>query len=402
MRKFKRTIFFLLFLCVTSSVYAETGFTMEMLKENVRENPRWIATYEAHGRTIEVDIPIIIPDVDCIPITEVSSYPLFESQDFEDTSRFIEFEGRNDERSFEDMKLNATIIVPTLFDSVQIQADSPGDKISFSNTKESKEYLKYERSVYYPWELDDFYTVYAEENEMSLGEAYDFIEETIDLLYGESDGIAINYIEVRNRARKTNNINDYHLGDVVDYYPSGTYYIHLCQKMNGVPVYAYPFQIFDPYKLAEGKLYDDPYMPLNCLYITAEVMNRESFFMFITLMKKQSVINEDPYFVPVSTVISAIEKEIEEGRVRNVYALRLGYVCYLSRNSDTLYTLYPTWICECDYAQTAEEAGSTYFEGEGFHEGSKFALIGINAVTGELFDRRYPSQDLIYCPHSNE
>ncbi len=81
-----------------------------------------------------------------------------------------------------------------------------------------------------------------------------------------------------------------------------------------------------------------------------------------------------------------------------MYSLRLGYVCYLSRDGEAPYTLYPTWICECDYTQTAKEEGSFYFEGEGIREGTKFALVGVTAVTGELFDRRAPSQEQIYCP----
>ena len=35
---------------------------------------RWTASYEAYKRKIEVDIPIDIPEVDAVPIVQVSGY----------------------------------------------------------------------------------------------------------------------------------------------------------------------------------------------------------------------------------------------------------------------------------------------------------------------------------------
>lgn len=38
------------------------------LREQVETMGRWQKTYQAHGRTIEVDSPILVPDVDEMPI----------------------------------------------------------------------------------------------------------------------------------------------------------------------------------------------------------------------------------------------------------------------------------------------------------------------------------------------
>ena len=35
---------------------------------------RWTKTYEAYGRTIEVDVPIIVPEVDEFPVFSVEPY----------------------------------------------------------------------------------------------------------------------------------------------------------------------------------------------------------------------------------------------------------------------------------------------------------------------------------------
>ena len=44
------------------------------LRQQVEAMERWTQTYEAHGRTIEVDVPIIVPEVDEFPVFSVEPY----------------------------------------------------------------------------------------------------------------------------------------------------------------------------------------------------------------------------------------------------------------------------------------------------------------------------------------
>ena len=41
------------------------------LRQQVERMGRWTKTYEAHGRTIEVDVPIIVPEVNEFPVFSV-------------------------------------------------------------------------------------------------------------------------------------------------------------------------------------------------------------------------------------------------------------------------------------------------------------------------------------------
>ena len=43
------------------------------LREQAEALGRWSQTYEAHGRTIAVDVPVIIPEVERVPIVQVSA-----------------------------------------------------------------------------------------------------------------------------------------------------------------------------------------------------------------------------------------------------------------------------------------------------------------------------------------
>ena len=44
------------------------------LRYQVEAMGRWTKTYEAHGRTIEVDVPIIVPEVEEFPVFSVEPY----------------------------------------------------------------------------------------------------------------------------------------------------------------------------------------------------------------------------------------------------------------------------------------------------------------------------------------
>ena len=68
----------------------------------------------------------------------------------------------------------------------------------------------------------------------------------------------------------------------------------------------------------------------------------------------------------------------------------------MNEESPESYTLYPIWICECDYTQSAKEDGSVYIADAGLREGTKFTRIGFNAQTGKLLDKQNFSWNDMY------
>ena len=55
------------------------------LRQQVEVMGRWTKTYEAYGRTIEVDVPIIVPEVEKVPI--LSAVPVLPYQNWTETGR---------------------------------------------------------------------------------------------------------------------------------------------------------------------------------------------------------------------------------------------------------------------------------------------------------------------------
>lgn len=104
------------------------------------------------------------------------------------------------------------------------------------------------------------------------------------------------------------------------------------------------------------------------------------------MLEKRDTLYEEK-IVSMEKAIESIEKEIYAGRIRNVYSLKLGYVCYENKK-DISTVLYPMWIFECEYVKKPDEAES--------ETGSRHALVGVDAITGEVVDRMKPTKECKY------
>ena len=72
----KKILFVLCVLLLVPTLALASGdmVSVSELRQQVEAMGRWTQTYEAHGRTIEVDVPIIVPEVDELPIVTVQAY----------------------------------------------------------------------------------------------------------------------------------------------------------------------------------------------------------------------------------------------------------------------------------------------------------------------------------------
>ena len=71
----KITLLFCALLLVPTLALANNDMvSVSELRQQVERMGRWTKTYEAHGRTIEVDVPIIVPEVEEFPVFLVEPY----------------------------------------------------------------------------------------------------------------------------------------------------------------------------------------------------------------------------------------------------------------------------------------------------------------------------------------
>ena len=91
--------------------------------------------------------------------------------------------------------------------------------------------------------------------------------------------------------------------------------------------------------------------------------------------------------MPLATledVMQALEKRIEEGYIRDIYALRLGYVCYPDDTSPDIYALYPAWVCDCIYANSPHEQIMENIVTDAFRENFRYEQIVVDAQTCDI------------------
>ena len=380
------------------------------LRQQVERMGRWTASYEAYKRKIEVDIPIDIPEVDAVPIVQVSGYYAVDQE-----GRLTRDGTKLNKIGYDGFDIYEEDGLMTYLSTTDVTGEinvSPFDKDkgvillayynSPSNLRTHK--VKYNSKVYYPYEVDAD-EIYAEDNPQSAAAAKAYLERVLGYFYPESDNsIALRYLEVRSRGHKVKGLDDYNLGDYAKDYPMGTYALNFCQTIQGIPVYHDVGWRLDTTGNAPHELIKDAWKKTEPIMGISdnrfEFMGDDSFEMLVRWVKEVGVIEEDVPLAPLSNIISSVEDEIKKGHIRKVYALRLGYGCYITEESPETYVLYPTWICECDYVDDPkwEIDEWAYNLEKGFNKKYTFKTFVINAQTGEMDDPYLSKKEQIFCP----
>ena len=396
--------------CVCRTGSAAERVSIRELHESIEQEPRWTASYEAYKREIEVDIPIDIPEVNAVPIIQVSGYYAVDQEGCltRDGTKLNKI-GNDGFDIYEEDGLMTYLSTTDVTGEIKAASFEQDKTVLFlayynspSNLRTHK--VKYDSKVYYPYEVDAD-KIYAENNTQSAAAAKAYLERVLGYFYPESDNsIALRYLEVRSRGHKVKGLDDYNLGDYAKDYPMGTYALNFCQTIQGIPVYHDVGWRLDTTGNAPHELIKDawkktePIMGISDNYF--EFMDDNSFEMLVRWVKEVGVIEEDVPLAPLSNIISSVEDEIQKGRIRKVYALRLGYGCYITEESPETYVLYPTWICECDYMDDPkwEIDEWAYNLEKGFNKKYTFKTFVINAQTGEMDDPYLSKKEQIFCP----
>ena len=352
----------------------------------------WNQTYEAHGRTIQVDVPVIIPEVDRFPVIQVSAWmgaevvenlELPEAPDQKNAGIGIFYEDANilsylDENHLSGEAATVYHVDPEKGDQAFLQVfhqDPLAQRLGNWG---------YASDCYYPYEISPE-AVFAEDNELSLADAEKALQKLLAYYYGDAYSDAeMDHVEICGRARKKNG-NE--LGDYKKDYAEGTYFLYYRQKMEGIPIYldiGSKMLTTEQTKVSQNVALKWQRIPSLSDVNYLEFKDDSSFFWNAVLFKEKDFLEQDVPLASLDEIIARLEQEISAGRLRDVYALRLGYVCYLDENSPDTYTLYPAWICDCIYADSAKQEIEIPDFSDAFRDNFCYEQIVIDAQTCEL------------------
>lgn len=105
--------------------------------------------------------------------------------------------------------------------------------------------------------------------------------------------------------------------------------------------------------------------------------------MEIEPIQKTEQLEENVPLCSFDKVQNTVEKLIQNGYIRRVYALRFGYCCY--RDVEGGNVLYPVWQIECDYAFDPSKQLSPD-ESYPVMERMHYSTMIVNAQTGEFMN----------------
>ena len=393
MKKFL-TVLCVLLLVPTLATANSNMVSISELRQQVEAMGRWTQTYEAHGRTIEVDIPIYIPNEKELAVYDCSAYTEYiKNPNSDDKNNVYSYNENLRELTKEnDGTSEADIEVYGKGTELRIMLNNPEDLLG----KNKNDNIKIKEYGFYQYQVDDKVT-YAENNEMSLEEAEKYLEEIVEyFIKDEYNGIDIDYIKIAGRGRKTKSYTDEELGEYVDYYPKGSYFFNYYQTLHKIPIMMTIIATLN--NKQENKIYGDLFEYWGTTGGICQIMDRNSFWLTIKWMKIEKEHEETVKLLPIEQIINTVEKEIKAGHVRNVYALKLGYIIYLNDGSPETYTLYPMWVLDCDYVENKNKEIKVNPYSDDIRDCFSFERICINPETAEMMDFLNPKTKMLYAP----
>ena len=383
------TIFFVLLLVLMLATASADMVSISELHQQAEAVGRWTQTYETPNGKVNVDIPIIVPEVENVPILQVSAVM---GKDVAEEKGLIKSEEQGNGILYEDFDILSKLSVDVSNAATIFCANPEETNLAFFQVNLDEPLAKrlgnwdYSSDYYYPNEMNPE-TLFAEENDQPLSAAEDVLAVLLQDYYGsENADYGVDYVEVRGRARKRVGRTKNDLGAYKKDYPKGTYYISFRQKLEGIPIY---LEIGHK-MLTTNQTHITQEVALKCQRIsgietnTLEYMDETSFILDTTWMREEKRIQEDVPLATLDEVIQALEKKIEEGYIRDIYALRLGYVCYLDDISPDIYALYPAWICDCIYANSPREQIMKNIVTDAFRENFRYEQIAVDAQTCDI------------------
>ena len=387
-------LFCVLMIMPTLALASGDMVSISELRQQVEAMERWTQTYEAHGRTIEVDIPIYIPNEKELAVYDCSAYTEYiKNPNSDDKNNVYSYNENLRELTKEnDGTSEADIEVYGKGTELRIMLNNPEDLLG----KNKNDNIKIKEYGFYQYQVDDKVT-YAENNEMSLEEAEKYLEEIVEyFIKDEYNGIDIDYIKIAGRGRKTKSYTDEELGEYVDYYPKGSYFFNYYQTLHKIPIMMTIIATLN--NKQENKIYGDLFEYWGTTGGICQIMDRNSFWLTIKWMKIEKEHEETVKLLPIEQIINTVEKEIKAGHVRNVYALKLGYIIYLNDRSPETYTLYPMWVLDCDYVENKNKEIKVNPYSDDIRDCFSFERICINPETAEMMDFLNPKTSMLYAP----
>lgn len=351
----KLMIHFMLMIIYSAAVtaYAEDAmYSIDEIRNQI--NMSWQSEYETKWGRINVDIHPTIPNVRTMPVLMVQ--PAF----WVPTTEM-------------DVEWTAQAVHPTSDTFRVIAGDIFGEEAS---AIKGKAYESISTFIYAPINRDE---KYAPMNDLTINDMLEKLQsilDTVDHSHFDIDADQMLYVRVSSLISKKT-------GDTL--LPAAIT-ITLPTTLRSIPIYDHVINSISSHR--ENEL---TYWP----HLTLMMRTPTSYKLLGVTVKEVKEIAADIPLCSFSVVREAIEQEIEEGHIRAVYSVDLGYALYnVSGTRKTSgeswkrtaeFYAFPTWRCVCIYTnQSTKTLPAEAFENPATSK--YYKTLYFNAQTGVLID----------------
>ena len=267
------------------------------------------------------------------------------------------------------------------------------------------------------WKLDDgeLDNIYAKNQTISAKGVVDKIKKMVQELYDESIDIELRRVDVVSSfqmgkmiSNEMISMGDYEFGDLTGI---GGYAIEAYPTLDGIPIITSANSGY----IETGKnrdAFDALYFScpwIDTSYYSDDYMN----VSFSNVFKVKKVISKNVELCGFDLIYNVLENYIDEGKIKKIYSINLGYVIYLDKNEEysdkkekngkqrdySDYLLVPTWVVMCSYSENGSNDDQTDMNS---YDGSEqqdlnYQKIFIDAQTGKLHDPKEVGSERYYA-----
>ena len=267
------------------------------------------------------------------------------------------------------------------------------------------------------WKLDDgeLDNIYAKNQTISAKGVVDKIKKMVQELYDESIDIELRRVDVVSSfqmgkmiSNEMISMGDYEFGDLTGI---GGYAIEAYPTLDGIPIITSANSGY----IETGKnrdAFDALYFScpwIDTSYYSDDYMN----VSFSNVFKVKKVISKNVELCGFDLIYNVLENYINEGKIKKIYSINLGYVIYLDKNEEysdkkekngkqrdySDYLLVPTWVVMCSYSEndSNNDKANISSENDCERQDLNYQKIFIDAQTGRLHDPKEVGSERYYA-----
>lgn len=335
--------------------------TISELRAQIPE--KWTQTYETKWRTVEVDAPILLPDVETVPILKVGydvSQPMLTAEE----SGWEGVEARD-----------GALILYNDGEKTPLKVDGK----PINGSAEAKEVW---RSGFAPE------NTYVPMSDITFGEICDMIRTEVTRFGYDPDDFEI---ETPTRLWAQ---HWFYYGRKVDALP-GQILMQADTKLLGVPVLTHIMGAVCHHETGETRT--DEIQASFGLSAGYDGYSQKLSHLFINTVKPTEQLAADVPLCPLDQVKATVEAEINAGHIRKIFEVRFGYALYnepgvyLGKDmpemdyQTTQYYAKPVWQVNCLYVRSATgKLRTTFADANDERNSLNYFQLLVDAQTGEL------------------